>query len=246
MIGAVAFAGLLALAASAADDAGGWVTRGASLLFYGADGQLVSETGLISSEETSDGRLVIRETRGGASKSKRFAWTFERTRAFNASRARLLDSHRALTIHGPRGEAIWTSAEADATDTLDPVVMSDDGEVMLVSSRGKDGWRVAAKGYLGNTILELYPAPELEDMRLTPDGKYALVRWTVPDKEATHTFWSLAAKARRDIPSSELHLGKAELMPNGRVLSNGKLVLDLTKLPAAPEPAVEKPETKKP
>lgn len=222
--------------APVAPAAGGWITRGSSLLLLDADGQFVQEIGLVSSEDSSvGGKILVKETLGGAAKSRRVAWTMERTRVYNASRSKLLDSKRTLKLLGTRGEEIWTSAEADAEEKLDPVVFSDDGETLLLSLRGKDGWRVQAKGYLGNLLMELYPAPELEDMRLTPDGRFAMIRWAVPDKEATHTFWNLPAKARKDVPSSELHLGRATLENDGRVLSNGKLVLNLAEAaPAAP------------
>lgn len=219
---------------------GGWSKRGASLLLHDSTGELVSEIGLVSSEEGSGGKLIVRETRGGAAKSGRFAWTLERAMTWNAARTKLLESKHLLKLLGSRGEELWSRPDGDAADTLDPVVFSAEGEAMLVSARGKEGWRVSAQGHLGNTIAELYPVPELEDMRLTPDGRFALVRWTILEKGSTHTFWDLKTQKRRDVPSSEMHLGRAELFEDGKVKSNGKLIVDLA-APEAPAAAPASP-----
>lgn len=239
---------LLALASFASAE-GGWSKRGASLLLHDSTGELVNEIGLSSSEEGGAGKLVVRETRGAAAKSGRFAWTFERTNAWNASRSKLLESKRLFKLLGLKGEEVWTSDEADAAENLEPAIFSDTGEILLLSSRAKEGWRVAARGHLGNTVMQAFSMPDLEDMRLTRDGKYAMIRWTIPDKESTHTFWNVAERQRKDLPSSALHLGRAVLGEDGKVTSNGKLVFDLSKLvapPEAPKPEAPKPEAPKP
>jgi hypothetical protein len=221
---------ILLVVSAQAQAATGWVKKGSSLLLYDKDEELVSEIGLETTEEGTTAKPVVHEILGGAAKSGRFAWTLDRRRTYNADRTKLLASKRMLKVLGSGGEPIWTSTEADAIDDGDPVAFSDDGETLLASFHSTLSWRVAAKGYLGNTLMDLYNLPELESIQITPNGKYAMIRWTDPDKSDTHTFLNIPKKARRDVPSGTLHLGRAKLAPDGQVSSGGKVILDLSGL----------------
>lgn len=225
----------------------GWLKRGDSLLLYSADGDLADEIPLRATESSADGKVTVHDVLGAAAKNGRFAWTLDRTRVWNASRTKLLGSKRTLRVLGSLDEEVWSTPEGDAPEGQAPVLMSDDGETLLVSLRGDAGWRVEARGYLGNVLMSVGPLSELESMQLTSDGKYALVRWRVPDKSATHTFLNIPARTRHDVPSGTLFLGRATLSGDGKVESGGKTILDLSQdkpsaatPPAPPAPAATK------
>ncbi len=229
MIGLLLAAALAAGPAAPAAATTGWAKRGDSLLLYDAQGELANEIPLGTTEDQSSGSLVVHDMLGGAARNGQFAWTLDRTRTFNSARTKLLDSKHTLKLLGSLGEEVWSSGDGDAPQGQDPVLMSDDGQTVLVSFRDKDGWRVEARGALGNTLASVAPLAELESMQLTPEGKYAVIRWRVPDKSATHTFLNIPAKTRHDVASGDLFLGRAALSADGKVESGGKVVLDLSR-----------------
>lgn len=219
-----------AAAAAPAAPAGptGWVKRAGSLLLYDSSSNIINEVPLGSSEHNLGDQLKDHDVLGEAAKSGRFAWVFDRTSVFDSSHVRKLSSTRTLTFYGDTGEPIWTSSTADAPKDGVPVLMSDSGEMLLVASLDSDGWTVKAEGYLGDTIMTVGPMPQFDSMDLTPNGSFAVVRWRVPDQSATHTFLNLSTRTRHDVASGTLFLGNATLSPDGKAVSGGKTVLDLS------------------
>lgn len=226
---------LLAAAAFAAAPPAGWVKQGASLLYFDEIGNLVSETPLRSDEEpAAGGKVNVHEIRGGATANNRFGWTFERTTTWNTARTKQYASRRLLRVFGSGGKELWSSSEADTPETGEAIQFSADGETLLVASRTDKGWTVAAKTYMGSTITDVGPVPRLQDMLLRPNGKYAQVRWVVPEQSATHTFLDIPNKARKDIPSNELWLGSATIDDEGKVTSGKKVVFKFETAPKDP------------
>ena len=115
------------------------------------------------------------------------------------------------------------------------MVYSASGENILLAQRAPKGWLVSVRTYLGIPEWELGPFPELDSMFITPSGRYAMIRWTDPDKSRTHTFLELPTKTRKDIPSGELYLGSAIMWEDGKVTSGKKEVFVFPK--PEPEPA---------
>lgn len=202
----------------------GWTARPSALLLYDSSGTLVSEQALGSWDETTDTRLIIHETRGGGAKSGRFAWTWDMKTVWNLPHTQRLEQRSVFNYFGPSGKELWDASNAAAPKNSDPVALSENGEALLLSQRSEGGFTVAVKTYIGNTLWEVGPFPSLQSIELTANGRYAVLRWSEPDKASTHTFLSIADKTRKDIPSSELHLGKAVIDESGAVLSGGKKV----------------------
>lgn len=202
----------------------GWVKQTASLLFYDPPGALSLEIGLGASEEAAAGRLSAREISAGASPNGRFAWTLDRTLVWNSERSKLLDSKRLLRFFGSNGKELWSTPEVDAPRGAEPLVFSADGETLVLCLRAGKGWKAEVRNYLGASLLEAGPFPILGMVTLTPNGRYALARWSVPDESATHTFLEVPTKRRKDIPSGELYLGLARITEEGRVYSGKKFV----------------------
>lgn len=71
---------------------------------------------------------------------------------------------------------------------------------------------------------------------MTPSGRYVMVRWLIPDQNATHTFLDLKTKTRKDIPSGDLYFGNASLGDDGKVVSGKKVVFDFNAPPADKKP----------
>jgi hypothetical protein len=197
---------------------------------YDASGSLASEIGLSSVEESSPTRLTVHDILGGAAANGSYAWTLDRKRFFDVSRSKSFGSKRLLTVFGTAGSEIWTSTEADAPLGRDPVIFSDDAQTLLVSYHSGKSWRVSVQGPLGDIRLNLGPFDELDAMDLSPNGRYAMIRWKILEQKATHSFVNIATHARRDVPSFLLHLGRAELKPDGKVFSGDEFVLDLSAL----------------
>lgn len=197
---------------------GGWVRQGRSLLLHDASGELLSELGL--------GVWEDQETRGGVSPGGRFAWLFQSKSSRNSGRAKRVQYERNFKLLGSAGTELWSSEDVDLPRSGNPVGFSALGEVLLVALRGKTGWSVAAKNYMGNTLHEAGPFPDLESMDLTPNGRYAVARWREAEKSATHTFLDIPARARKDIPSEEFLLGQGHISPEGQVLSGAKILFD--------------------
>ncbi|MBI5631714.1 MAG: hypothetical protein HY921_12620 [Elusimicrobia bacterium] len=218
---------------STATHAAVWLKQGASLLYYDDAGTLSQEIGLGVLEDSSGSRINARETRGGASSLGHFAWTVERTATWNPQRTKKLESRAVLRFYGGKGLELWSEAEADIPDGGEPLLFSQDEETLLLSRRVQDKWFASVKNYLGNELMQAGPFPSLEMLALTPNGRYALARWSVLDKSSTHTFLDVARKARKDIPSGELSLGLARITNDGQVFSGKKMIFDFN---AEPKP----------
>ena len=223
----------------AQDSAGGWTKQGTSLLFRGSDGSLSEEIGLVRVEESVPATVTVKETRGGVSPNARFAWTLETSQVFNAERTKLKKASGTLRVYGSGGQPLWDAPSEAAPEGVDPVLFSDDGETLLVARREAKGWIAEARSYVGAVQIAVGPMAKLQMLVLVPNGRYALVRWSVPDESATHTFFDIPAKRRVDIPSGELYLGLAKITPEGQVFSGKKLVYDFAK--AAEPVAVSTP-----
>jgi len=153
-------------------------------------------------------------------------------------RTKIVGTKRRLRLWGSDGKMLWESADADTPqEGGDPMLFSKDGETILLCEHPAGGWKIIARNYIGTLIMETGPFPELQRTALTPDGRFAMARWTVPDKSASHTFLDLTKKTRKDVASDTFMFGKARLDDDGKVWSGKKLAFDLA---AAPEP-VKKP-----
>jgi hypothetical protein len=221
----------------------GWFKGGASLLYYDQKGDLATELPLVSDEEPSGNRVNVHEVRGAAAPNSRFGWTLERTTTWNQDRTKVYASRRLLRVFGSEGKELWNEKDADVPENGEPLIFSADGETALVSLRGDKGWTVQAKGWAGNTLIEVGPMPRLQLMSLTRNGRFAMIRWVVPDQSATHTFLELPSKTRQDIPSSELYLGLARVTEDGKIYSGKRFVFDFAavKKDLAPEGLPPKP-----
>ena len=211
----------------------GWVRQSASLLYYDAGGNLALELPLRTED---DGSGTVRERLGGAAPNGRFAWTLERTTAWNADRSKALSKSSALRFFGDDGKELWQLPNAGSPEKGEPVSFSANGETLLVAARSPSGWTVSIKSYLGATIMDVGPLPQLQLMTITPSGKYAMIRWTVPDQSATNTFVEVATKRRQDIPSSRFSWTTPRVDDDGKVYAGKRLVFDFGAAPA-PKPA---------
>jgi hypothetical protein len=212
----------------------GWTRQANSLLLYGDDGGLLQELPLRTPDETG---TVSRETLGGVSPDSRLAWTLERRLTWTPGRTKVLDSQRTFKVYGTSGQELWRDSAADLPERGAPVLFSADGKTLLLARRGDDGWRAEARGWMGGTIAALGPYPRLISMALTPNGRFALARWGVPDKSDTHTFLDLATKATKDVQSSELLLGLARIDDDGTVRSGPRVVFSFAPPAVSSAPA---------
>jgi len=201
----------------------GWSRQANSLLLYGDDGALAQELPLHEADEAGVG-TNSRETLGGISPDAQMAWTLDRRLVWNQGRTKLLESHRLLRTFGAAGAELWRDEGVDVPERGAPVLFSADGKTLLLAKRSDEGWSAEARTWLGQVIASIGPFPRLISMALTPNGRYALARWGVPDKSDTHSFIDLAAKTRRDVPSSDLLLGLARIGDDGVVRSGSKIV----------------------
>ncbi len=201
----------------------GWSRQANSLLLYGDDGALAQELPLHEADEAGVGTNA-RETLGGVSPDAAMAWTLDRRLIWNPGRTKLLESHRLLRTFGTNGTELWRDEGVDVPERGAPVLFSADGKTLLLAKRGDEGWSAEARTWLGAVVASIGPFPRLISMALTPNGRYALARWGVPDKSDTHTFIDLATKTRRDVPSSDLVLGLARVGDDGAVRSGSKIV----------------------
>ena len=230
----------------------GWFTSGASLLYYDEKGDLAAEHPLVDEEqpEQSGNRVTTHSVIGGASPNARFGWTLERTTTWNQDRTKVYGSRRLLRVYGSEGKELWATSQADVPPNGVPLMFSADGTVLIVALRSDEGWTAQIKGWAGNTLYEVGPVPRIELMTLTRNGRYAMVRWNVPDQSATHTFVEVPTKTRQDIPSSELYLGLAKIGEDGKVYSGKRFVFDFAAAPKKGEipglPPKETPAPKQP
>ena len=129
---------------------------------------------------------------------------------------------------------LWSESDADRPSEGEPLVFSGNGELLLLARRFPQAWTVAVRSYIGNTLQEVGAFPRLVSIALTPNGRYALIRWADPDKSSTHTVLELSTKRRKDVPSSELLLGAARITDEGTLTSGGKTVLNMAEPERAP------------
>jgi hypothetical protein len=202
-------------------NAPGWSRQANSLLLYGEDGSLTQEIPL---REPDDAGTVSRETLGGVSPDARLAWTLDRRLVWTPGRTKVLESHRTFKAFGTTGQELWRDEAVDLPERGEGVLFSADGRTLLLARRGDDGWSAQSRSWLGAPGASIGPFPRLISMALTPNGRFALVRWGVPDKSDTHTFVDLATSARRDVQSSDLVLGLARIGDDGVVKSGSKTV----------------------
>lgn len=205
----------------------GWFQEPSSLLYYDASGALAGEIGLGRWERPAGEGIDVREFQGGVNASRRFAWVLELSTRWDAPRIQILGSRRLLRLLGSGGKELWRNPAADRPGRGEPLVFSENGEILIDCSRDEKGWTVAIKNYLGAVLFEAGPFPILDRIDLTPNGRYALARWTDPDKNAVHTLIDARAKTRRDIPSADFYRGAARLEDDGKVFSGAKLIADL-------------------
>jgi hypothetical protein len=201
----------------------GWSRQANSLLLYGEDGALSQELPLHEADEAGTA-TTSRETLGGVSPDGGMAWTLERRLVWSPGRTKVLESHRLFRTFGTAGAELWREESVDVPERGAPVLFSADGKTLLLAERAGDGWTAEARTWLGSVIATLGQFPRLITMALTPSGRFAFARWAVPDKSDTHTFMDLAAKVRRDVPSSDLTLGLARIGDDGVVRSGSKVV----------------------
>lgn len=223
-----ALLGLLAAFAAAQDleprASSTWVKQGSSLLFFDAAGELSQEIGLRSDDETLGPRTSFQELSGGVSPGGRFAWVLEKNTRYDSRKTQEIESRRELRVYGTSGKLLWSLPGADAPDGLEPVFFSADGETAAALTRGEAGWTLSVRNYLGAELATAGPFERVQGAGLTPNGRYAFVRWLVPDKSATHTFLEVPSKRRVDIQSGELILGLAKISNDGVVTSGQKTV----------------------
>ena len=217
----------------------GWTRQSASLLLYGQDGSLSKEIPLRAPDE---GGTTSRETLGGVSPDGRLAWTLDRRQTWNQDRTRLLDSRRLFKTYGTTGSELWHDDAVDMPERGDPILFSADGLTLLLARRAGGQWTAEARTWLGRPLLVIGPFPHLVSMALTPNGRYALARWSVTDKSDTHTFVDLSTLARKDIESGDLVLGLARIGDDGVARSGSKVVFSFeTASSTAAAPAVSTP-----
>ena len=207
----------------------GWSKQGKSLVLYDKDGSLSFEIGLLREDSGS----VTREVQGEPSPDGRAAWTLERKLTYNPSRNKLLESRRVLKIHGSEGQTLWSDESVDWPEKGDPVVFSNDSKMIIIACHFGESWGVEARDWTGGAKLKAGPFPRLVNIGLAAGGRYAVIRWGVPDKSDTHSFFDLWTKARKDIETNELTLGLARIGDDGVVRSGRRAVFSFIPSTAA-------------
>lgn len=214
----------------ASDPAGRWMKRGSSLVLYDSSGTIVHEIPLGAWEDLAPAQVRGTRTRGGTSPDGRFAWTFQKTTTWNPPKTKTLGTDRVLRFYGLSPRELWSETGADAPESAEALALGASGSVVaLALQRGGGEWAVAVRSYLGATLLEEKGFKGLPAVTLTPDGRYALARWTEEDKSATHTFIEVATRTRKDIPSEEFVLGPARIAEDGKVFSGKRLLHDFAR-----------------
>lgn len=209
-----------------------WIKQRVSLLYKAADGGIENEIPLTHSEETGGARMTVHDVSGEVSSNGRFAYAFEKNDLWNTSKTKLIERRRVLRVYGSDGRLLWENPAADAPEGQAPLLFSADGETAVVLSRRDKGWMASVRDYLGAPLIEIGPYPKIDAAFLTANGRYALVRWLIPDQDSGHTFLDVKNKARKDIASGDLYMGQARIDEDGKVFSNKKLVFDFAAAPA--------------
>jgi hypothetical protein len=217
----------------------GWSRQANSLLLHGGDGALTQELPL-HEPDNSGASLTSRETVGGVAPDATMAWTLDRRLVWSPGRTKLLESHRLFRMYGIEGAELWRDESVDLPERGDAVLFSSDSKTLLLSRRSGDEWTAEARTWMGLSLGVIGPFPRLISMALTPNGRYALARWGVPDQSDTHAFVDLVGKTRRDVSSSDLVLGQARIGDDGVVRSGAKIVFSFEVAASSP-PAVSSP-----
>ncbi|MBI5623661.1 MAG: hypothetical protein HY924_07790 [Elusimicrobia bacterium] len=220
--------------AAAAEEGGLWSRQGSSLVLRDSSGTVVNEIPLRTSEELMGSGLRMSRTTGNVSENGRFAWTLHKTTVWNLSKTKALREDRTLRFFGTSGRELWSQPGADAPAQGEPVAMNATGETVAVSVLGPGGWKVSVRSFLGTPVWELDGLQNLSSVSLTPEGAYALIRWSETDKSATHTFVAPATGERKDIPSDEFVLGAARISADGKVFAGLRLLHEFKKAPVKP------------
>ncbi|MFH2202565.1 MAG: hypothetical protein ABIJ96_05590 [Elusimicrobiota bacterium] len=205
---------------------GGWTAASSSLLLFDRNARLIEEIGIGEWEvEFTDGLILRRRMRGGISLNSRFAWHWRKDETVKPGRTDTILASTITAVYlGTRGQTLWESGRADAPPGVPLLEQSRDGETFLVVERRDGGWSVNAYTFTGNRITGIRGAARIENIRLTPNGRYALVLWSEKDRALTYSLLNLQKKQRQDIPAADAELGRAELTDDGAVRSGGKLL----------------------
>ena len=202
----------------------GWIKTASSLLLFDSSGTLVHEVGLGTFEEPSGPDTVARRAvRAGVSSDGRFAWSWEKTQFVRPGKnEKTLSMTRLFTYLGTEGQELFRNELADAPEGLPPAALSADGERVLVAERAPDAWIVAAYDFTGNRLVDARGGGALELAQITPNGRFALLRWHAPDRPPEYAY--LRVKQRRAenfVPKRQAPLSLSE---DGRVLCGDKVV----------------------
>ena len=199
----------------------GWTKQASSLLLYDGEGTLTQEISLRGGDESG----LPHELRGGTSPDGKLAWTLEGRRTWDPLKNKDAEIRRLLRLFGSSGQELWKDDSVEIPERGEPVIFSADGQTLLLARRTGENWGVEARTWMGAVIADIGPFPRLISMALTPNGRYGLARWGEIEKSDTHTFFDLASKQRRDVPSSSLLLGLARIGDDGVARSGSKVVL---------------------
>ena len=211
----------------------GWTRQGSSLLLYDPAGDLLQELPLRPPDAEG---AVSRETLGGAAHGGQLAWTLDRRLIWSPGRTKLLESHRQFKAYGTSGQELWHEDSVDLPERGEGVLFSADDKTLLFARHDDAGWHAEARDWMGRTLGALGPFPRLISIALTPNGRYVLARWGVPDASDTHTFLDLRTKARKDVASADLVLGLARIGDDGVARSGSRVVFDFSASATAEKP----------
>lgn len=204
----------------------GWVKTPASLLLYDSSGTLVNEVGLGTWEEpASEGMVLRRIVRGGISRDGRFAWSWEKAETVKLGRVdKPTTTARLMRYLGTEGQELFRNELADAPQGLEPIVLSDNGERLLLAEHGPDAWILAAYDFTGNRLVDARAKGSIELAELTANGRFALVRWHQLDLPPEYTLLRIEDRMVSDLPGVRATGISPKLTDDGRVLVGKKVV----------------------
>lgn len=208
----------------------GWFKQGKSLVLYDSVGALAFEIGLLREENGG----VVREVLGDASPNGTSAWTLEHTSIENSRHSH--KPKRTLKIYGSAGQILWSDDTVDWPQKGEPIVFSNDSKVILIACHFDESWAVEARDWTGGMKLKAGPFDHLISIALAPRGRFAVVRWAVPDNSDTHSFLDIEANVRKDIATSELTPGLVRIGDDGVARSGKRKAFEFTTtIKAAPK-----------
>jgi hypothetical protein len=189
---------------------------------------MLHEIGLGRWEEEADGLIARRIMRGGVSKDGRFAWHWTKIESLQRTRVdTVVASTRAFAYLGTTGYQLWDDKSADAIGDEDPALQSDSGETVLVREKRGEEWRVEAVDFTGNRMMRAPAGARILEWRLAPTGRFAYFKWSLFEKAVTCTFLDLEKREKRDMPASDIPPGTLNLLDDGSVLADGRLLFKL-------------------